>query len=55
MRRYATSRKVAASKPDDVIEFLQFTTSFKWRCDPGVYSASKRSEYQNQKIDVLGE
>jgi hypothetical protein len=52
---YATSRKVAVSKPDEVNEFFQFTLILPAVINPDVYSASNRNEYQKQKNNVSGE
>jgi hypothetical protein len=48
--RYATSWKVAGSIPDYVIEFsFSIYLIPPAALDPGVYSASSRSEYQKPK------
>jgi hypothetical protein len=44
LRHYATNRKVAGSKPDEV-NFLMYLI-FPAALGPGVYSASNRNEYQ---------
>jgi hypothetical protein len=41
----STSRKIAGSIPDEVIDFFQFTKFFQSRYGPGVDSASNRNEY----------
>jgi hypothetical protein len=44
LRRLATNRKVAGSRPDDVNElFFQFTKYFQLHYGPGVYSNSNRN------------
>ena len=45
-RHCATSRKVADSIPDKVIEIFLFISSFRPLYRPGVDSASNRNEYQ---------
>jgi hypothetical protein len=52
---YATSRKVASSSPDEVIEILSIYLIIPAELGPGVYSASNRNEYQKQKNDVSRE
>jgi hypothetical protein len=47
MRRYAASRKIAGSNPDEVIEFLSvYLILPATALGPGVYSAFNRSKYQ---------
>jgi hypothetical protein len=46
MLTIATSRKVAGSSPDEVIDFFQFTYSFQPHHVHDVYSAYSRNEYQ---------
>jgi hypothetical protein len=55
LRHYATSRKAAGSKPDEVNEFFSIYIIFPAALAPGVYSASKRNEYQKKKNNVRGE
>jgi hypothetical protein len=54
LRHYATSRKVAGSRPDDELYFSNYLT-LPSALGPGVYSASNRNEYQKQKNNVSGE
>jgi hypothetical protein len=51
---YATSQKVAGSKPDDVNEFFPICLILPALLRRGVYSVSNRNEYQKQK-NVSGE
>jgi hypothetical protein len=53
LRHYATNRKVASSIPDEVI-FLNLTI-LPAALGPGVYSASKRNEYQKHKNNNVSE
>jgi hypothetical protein len=53
-RRYVTSRKVAGSIPDEVIDICQFSSSLQPDCGPGVYSASNRNEFQDIFLGVGG-
>jgi hypothetical protein len=55
LRLYATSQKVAGSRPDEVKEFLLIYLIIAAAQDPGVYSASNRSVYQNQINNISGE
>jgi hypothetical protein len=50
LRLYATSRKVAGSRPDKINVFNLPAT-----LGPGVHSAYNRNEYQKQKKNVSGE
>jgi hypothetical protein len=50
--RYATSRKVADSVPDESIEFFSKYLILQAALGPGAYSASNRNEYQKQKNNV---
>jgi hypothetical protein len=52
---YATSRKVAVSKPDEMNTFFSIYLIFLAALGSGIYSASKRNEYQEQKNNVSGE
>jgi hypothetical protein len=45
LKHYATKRKVAGSRPDEV-DFFKFTSSFRSHYGAGVDSTSNRSEYQ---------
>jgi hypothetical protein len=45
LRHYATARKVACSRPDEVSESSVFLI-LPAALGPGVYSASNRNEYQ---------
>jgi hypothetical protein len=54
LRRYATTRKVAGSRPDEVIFFSVYLI-LPATLGPGVYSASNRNEYQKQKNNVSEE
>jgi hypothetical protein len=50
LRHYAASRKVAGSRPDEVIEFFfSIYLILPAALGPGVYSTSNRNEYQKQK------
>jgi ABC-type uncharacterized transport system permease subunit len=55
LRHYATSRKVAGSTPDEVIQFFSMYLIVSAAIGPVVYSASNRNEYQKQKNNVSGE
>jgi hypothetical protein len=52
-RHYATCRKVAGSKPDEVDGFLKNYIILPAALDLGVYSTSNRNDYQKEKM-VLG-
>jgi hypothetical protein len=53
---YATSRKIAGSRPDEVNAFFSIYLILLAALGPGVYSASNRNEYQKQKNNnVSGE
>jgi hypothetical protein len=52
---YATSLKVAGSRPDEVNEFLPIYLILLAALGPGGYSASKKNEYQKHKNNVSGE
>jgi hypothetical protein len=55
LRHYATSWKVAGLRPDDLNKFFSVHLILLATLSPGVYSASKRNEYQKQKSNVSGE
>jgi hypothetical protein len=55
LKNYATSRKVAGSSPDEVIDFSSIYLILPAALGPGVHSASNRNEYQKQKNNVYGE
>jgi hypothetical protein len=48
-------RKVTGSRPDEMNAFLSIYLIFPAALGPGVYSASNRNEYQEQKNNVSGE
>jgi hypothetical protein len=50
LRQYATSPKVASSRPDEVNDVFPIYLNFPAALGPGVYSASNRNEYQRQKM-----
>jgi hypothetical protein len=52
LRRYATSRKVAGLRTDEVITFFSIYLILPASLGAGIYSASNRNEYQKQKNDV---
>jgi hypothetical protein len=52
LRHWATSRKVAGSIPDGVIEIFSLTYSFRPRYDTEVNSASNRNEYQEYILEI---
>jgi hypothetical protein len=52
LRYCATSPEVADSRPDEVNEFFSIYLIFPAVLGPGVYSASNRNEYQEQKNNV---
>jgi hypothetical protein len=55
LKHYATRRKVAASRADEVIEiFFSIYLILPAALGPGVYSASNRNKYQTPK-NVCGE
>jgi hypothetical protein len=45
-KNYATRRNVPGSSPDEVTEFFHLTKSLQPHHDPGIYSASNRTEHQ---------
>jgi hypothetical protein len=55
LRHYATSRKVAGSRPEEVNAYFSIYFIPPAALGPGVYSASNRNEYQKQKNNVSGE
>jgi hypothetical protein len=55
LRHYATSRKVAGSRSDDVNEFFLIYLILPTALDPGVYWTSIRNEYQKLKNNVSDE
>jgi hypothetical protein len=55
LRHYATSRKVACYRSDEVNEFFPIYLILPAVLGHGVYSASNRNEYQKQKNNVSGE
>jgi hypothetical protein len=52
---YATSRKVAASRPDEVNGFFSIHLILPSALGLGFDSASNRNEYQKQKNIISGE
>jgi hypothetical protein len=54
LRYYATRRKVARSKPDEVNEFVSIYLILPAALSSGVYSASNRNEYHKQR-NISGE
>jgi hypothetical protein len=54
LRHYATSRKVAVSRLDEVKEFFSIYLILLDTLGPGVYWASNGNEYQTQKNTVSG-
>jgi hypothetical protein len=57
LKHYATSRKVASSRPYEVNKFFFFPIHLilPAALGPGVYSASNRHEYRKQENNVSGE
>jgi hypothetical protein len=53
LRHYATSWKVAGSRPDEVISFSIYLI-LPVALGPGIHLASNRNKYQNRKIMFLG-
>jgi hypothetical protein len=53
LRQYATSRKVASSRPDEVNEFFSIYLILPAAPGPGVHSASNRNEYQKYKTNTV--
>jgi hypothetical protein len=49
LRYYATSRKVAGSRPNEVVDFFLTYLIHPAALGPGVHLASNRKEYQKQK------
>jgi hypothetical protein len=49
---YSCSQKAAGSRPDEVNEFFSIYLILPTALVTGVYSASKRNEYQKQKNDL---
>jgi hypothetical protein len=52
---YASSQKVADSRPDEVDDFFLIYLILPAALDPGVYSVSNRNESQKYNNDVSGE
>ena len=52
LRCCATNRKVAGSIPASINEFFIDIKSFRSHYGPGVYSASNRTEYQENFLGV---
>jgi hypothetical protein len=52
---YATSQKVASSRPDEVNEHFSISLILPAALIPGVYSASNRNEYENKKYNIFEE
>jgi hypothetical protein len=55
LSNYATSWKVAGSRPDEVNEFFSIFLILPATLGPGVHSARNRNEYPKQKNHVSGE
>jgi hypothetical protein len=55
LRHYASSHKVAGSRPNEVNEFFSIYLILPAALGLGVCSASDRNEYQKQKNDVYVE
>jgi hypothetical protein len=56
LRYYATSRKIAGSRTDEVDDFFYIIyLILPAALGPGLHSASNRNEYQKQKNNVSGE
>jgi hypothetical protein len=55
IRHYATSRKVAGSRSDEVEGNSSIYLFLPAALGPGVYSASNINEYQKQEKNVSGE
>jgi hypothetical protein len=55
IKRYATSRMVADSRPDAVNEIFSIYLILAAALCPGVYSIPNRNEYRKQKNNVPGE
>jgi hypothetical protein len=55
LRHYATSRKLAGSRPDEVNAFFLIYLILPAALGPEVHSASNRNEYQKQENNVSGE
>jgi hypothetical protein len=58
MRSHATSRKAAGSRIDEVNVFFSSFSIYlilPAALGPGVYLASNRNEYQEQKNNISGE
>jgi hypothetical protein len=54
LRHYATSRKVASSRPGEVNELFSLRLILPEALGPGVYSASNRNEYQKRETNNSG-
>jgi hypothetical protein len=52
---YATSQKVAGSRPYEVNEFVSIYLVLPVTLGPGIYSAPKRNEYQKKENNDSGE
>jgi hypothetical protein len=50
LRHYATRRKVAGSRPDEVNELFPVNLLLTSALGPKVYLASNRNEYQGNKV-----
>jgi hypothetical protein len=53
LRHYATSRKVAGSRPDEVNEFSSIYLILMSALGPGIYLTSNRNSARNKKIMFL--
>jgi hypothetical protein len=51
LKRYAITRKVAGSSPDDITGYFHWLNPSSRTCSPGVYWASNRNEYQESYWD----
>jgi hypothetical protein len=54
LMHYATSRKVAGSRPDETNEVFSVHLIITASLEPGVYSASIRNDYKKQKNSFWG-
>jgi hypothetical protein len=52
---YATNRRVADSRPDEVNAFFRFRLILPAVLDSGVYTASNINKYQIEKNNISGE
>jgi hypothetical protein len=55
LRHYATSRKVAGLRPNEIKEFFSIYLIILAALSPGIYLASNRNEYQKHINNISQE